>query len=171
MCVQKLFVNQKGKPLTRMQCPIFKKKPGMWLVLGTSVTHVVCCHWMHIIKYLICIFVSHWLKNNNQSSLWATMMKLGMWVVLDTIISHGFCCWWWAYILSTSLVYSDWVITTKSNIQNSIWATVTNLSMWIVLDLGKKLILTSAQFYLLLSHKFILEQKKVYILPLRDIIF
>ena len=155
-----------------MQCPIFKKT---WYVISARdkcyPRGLLSLNAHYQIPNLhIC---SHWLKKYNiQSSLWATMLKLGMWVVLDTIISHGICCCWWTYILSTSLVYSDWVITTKLNIQNSIWATVTKLSMWIVLDWSKKLILTSAQLYLLLSHKFILEQKKkVYIVPLRDIIF
>ena len=27
-------------------------KPGMWVVNGTSNTHMVCLHWLHILRYL-----------------------------------------------------------------------------------------------------------------------
>ena len=35
-------------------------------------------------------------------------------------------------MLNTSFAYSDWLITTKSNIQSSIWVNMTKLGMWVV---------------------------------------
>ena len=70
-------------------------KPGMWVVMDTSTTHVVCLHRMHIlIPHLhIC---SDWLitkkqKTNIQSSVWATLMKLSMWVAMGTSTTHVVC--------------------------------------------------------------------------------
>ena len=61
-------------------------------------------------------------------------MKLGMWY------------WWWAEVLQMCSVISkcaylilhlhicsDWLITTKANIQSSVSATVTKLGMWVVI--------------------------------------
>ena len=84
---------QKHKPsIRRTQWPIFMKL-GMWVVLGTSVTHVVCRHRMHILNSSFAYLF--WLANNTkaniQSSIWATLMKLGMWIVLGTSVIHMVC--------------------------------------------------------------------------------
>ena len=46
MYVLRLLVNQKGAPLLEGNDQFFIKL-GMWVVLGTSVTQVVCCHQKH----------------------------------------------------------------------------------------------------------------------------
>ena len=83
---------------------------------------------------------SDWLitkKSNIQSSVWVTLMKLiGMWVVMGT---RGVLPMWSVVIECTYLIpdlhiCSDWLITKKSNIQSSVWATLMKLGMWVVMD-------------------------------------
>ena len=58
----------------------------MWVVLGTRVTHMVCCHRMRILKSSFAYLF--WLANNNQGKypefyicIWATVMKLCVWIL------------------------------------------------------------------------------------------
>ena len=39
-----------------------------------------------------------------------------------------------AYLIHHLHICSDWLIIKKANIQSSVWATVTKLSMWVVID-------------------------------------
>ena len=77
-------------------------KLGVWVVLGTSVTHVVCRHQMRILNssfaYLFRLAITR--KANIQSSIWATVMKLGWYVtqvlpmcsvVVDAHIKYLIC--------------------------------------------------------------------------------
>ena len=70
----------------RTQWPIFVKL-GIWVVGGTSTTHVVCHHQMRIFETSFAYLL--WLANYKkvkypENSVWATLMKLGLWVVIDT---------------------------------------------------------------------------------------
>ena len=60
-------------------------KLGMWVVMGTSTTHVVCLHQMHIFhtSFAYLFWLANNKKSNIQSYVWATIMKLGMWVGSD----------------------------------------------------------------------------------------
>ena len=42
----------------------------------------------------------------------------------------------WAYLIRHLHICSDWLIIEKANIQNSVWATVTSLGIWVVV--GRK---------------------------------
>ena len=48
-----------------MQCLIFMKL-GMWVLLGTSVTHAVCCHQIHINSSFAYLFRLADNNNNNK---------------------------------------------------------------------------------------------------------
>ena len=39
-------------------------KIGMWVVMGTSTAHVICCHWMHIFNASFAYLF--WLANNKK---------------------------------------------------------------------------------------------------------
>ena len=66
---------------------------GMWVVMGTSTIHVVCCHQMCVFNTSFAYLF--WLANNKKSnipsSVWATLMTLGMWVVMGTSTTHVVC--------------------------------------------------------------------------------
>ena len=87
-------------------------KLGMWEVMGTSTTHVVCRHRMR--KFIISFAYLFWLANNQkksniQSFVLATLMKLGMWVVTGTSTTHVVCRHQMR-IFNTSFAYSDWLM-------------------------------------------------------------
>ena len=81
----------------------------MWVVMGTSTTHVVCHHQMHIFNttFAYLFLLANNKKGNIQRFVWATVMKLGMWVVVGTSITHQVCghqmC-----IFNTSFAYMLW---------------------------------------------------------------
>ena len=110
-------------------------KLGMWVVMGTSTTHVVCRHQMRIFNTSFAHLF--WLANNKklniQSSVWATLMKPGMWVVMGTSTTYV------VYrhqmrIFNISFAHLFWLANNKKlNIQSSVWATLMKLGMWVVM--------------------------------------
>ena len=107
-------------------------KLGMWVVMGTSTTHVVCCHWMCIFNasFAYLFWLANNKKSNIQSFVLATLMKLGMWVVMGTstthvVYLHQMC------IFNTSFACLFWLANNKkSDIQSSVWATLMKPGMW-----------------------------------------
>ena len=101
------------RSLMRMQWPIFVKL-GMWVLGGTSTTHMVCHHLMHISNTSLAYLF--WLVNNKksniQSSVWATLMKLGMWVVMGTSTTHVVCRNWMR-IFNASFAYLFWLANNR----------------------------------------------------------
>ena len=84
----------------------------MWVVMGTSTTHVFCRHQMRIFNTSFAyLFRLANKKLNSQSSVWATFMKPGMWVVMGTTTTHVVCCHQSAYLVSHLHICSDWLIT------------------------------------------------------------
>ena len=83
-------------------------KLGVWVVLGTSVTHVVCRHQMCILNssfaYLFTLAITR--KASIQSSIWATVMKLGWYVGGITLKYYPCVLLLSMRILSTSFAYS-----------------------------------------------------------------
>ena len=67
-------------------------KLGMWAMVNTSTTHVVCHHQMCLFNISFAyLFWLDWLANNIQSCVWAIVTKLGMLVVVDTSTTHLVC--------------------------------------------------------------------------------
>ena len=128
----------KGKPSLSNENAMtdFFIKLGMWVVMGTSTTHVVCRHRMHIFNTSFAYLF--WLANNKkksniQSSIWTTWMKRGMWVVMGTGTTHVVCRHQMR-IFNTSFAYLFWLANNKNiNIQSSVWATLMKLGMWVVM--------------------------------------
>ena len=108
-------------------------KLGMWVVVDTSTTHMVCRHQMRMFNTSFAYLF--WLANNKkqaniQSSVWAIVTKLGMWVVVGIRITYVYLSaevlpMWFvitkcAYLIPHLHICSDWLITTKAiNIQSS----------------------------------------------------
>ena len=77
----------------KMQWPIFIKL-GMWVVGGTSITHVVCCHRMRIFNPSFAYLF--WLANNKKVKYPEFCMGYidetwYMWVVMGTSTTHVVC--------------------------------------------------------------------------------
>ena len=68
-------------------------KLGMWVVMATSTTHVVCCHQIRLFNtsFAYLFWLANNKKSNIQSSVWPTLRKLGMWVVIGTSTTHVVC--------------------------------------------------------------------------------
>ena len=60
-------------------------------------------------------------------------MKLAMWVVMGTSTTHVSVITECAYLIPHLHICSDWLITKKSNVQSSVWATLMKLGMWVVM--------------------------------------
>ena len=109
-------------------------KLGMWVVMGTSTTHMVYHHRMHIFNTSFA-YCSDWLitkKSNIQTSVWATLMKLGMKIVMGTSTTHVVChhkiC-----IFNTSFAYLFSLANNKKGkYPEFLWATLMKLGMWVV---------------------------------------
>ena len=90
-------------------------KLGMWIVMGTSTTHVVCRHQMRIFNmsfaYLFWLAINK--KLNIQSSVWATLMEPGIWVVMGTSTTHV-VCFHQMRIFNTSFAYLFWLANIKN---------------------------------------------------------
>ena len=115
-------------------------KLGMWVVMGTSTTHVVCRHWMCIFNasFAYLFWLANNKKSNIQSSVWATLMKLSMWVVMGTSTTHV-VCHHQMRIFNTSFAYLFWLAyNQKINIQSSEWATLMKPGMWVVMGISTK---------------------------------
>ena len=99
--------------------------PWMWSVV-TKCTYLI--PHLHI--------CSDWLitkKSNIQSFVWATLMKLSMWVVGAQVQPTWSVVTECVYLIHHLHICSDWLITKKSNIQSSVWATLMKLGMWVVI--------------------------------------
>ena len=109
-------------------------KLGMWIVVGTSTTHVVCHYQMRIFNTSFAYLFS--LANNKKGKypefVWATVMKLGMWIVMGTSITTWSVITKCAYLIPHLHICSHWLITRKVNMQSFVWATVMKLGMWVV---------------------------------------
>ena len=101
------------RSLKRTQWLIFVKL-CMWVVGGTSTTHVVCSHRMCIFNtsFAYLFWLTNNEKSNIQSSVWATLMKLGMWVVMGTNTTHVVCRHRMR-IFNTSFAYLFWLANNK----------------------------------------------------------
>ena len=101
-------------------------KLGMWVVMGTSTSHVVCRHQMCIFNTSFAYLFSlsnNKIKVNIQSFVWATVMKRGMWVVVGTSITHQVCDHWMC-IFNNSFAYMLWLANKKRQLSRvSVWAT------------------------------------------------
>ena len=78
----------------------------MWVVMGTSTTHVVYLHQMRIFNtsFAYLFRLANNKKINIKSSVWATLMKPGMWVVMGTTTTHVVCCYQMC-IINVSFAY------------------------------------------------------------------
>ena len=108
-------------------------KLGVWVVVGRSTIHKVCRHQMCIFNTLFAYLF--WLANNKKKSKYPELCmgyrdetKLGMWVVVGRRWSFITEC---IYLIPHLHICSDWLITTKANIQSSVWTTVMKLGMWV----------------------------------------
>ena len=97
-------------------------KLGMWVVMCTSTTHVVCHHRMRIFNTSFAYLF--WLANNKKSQIFRVLYGLHWWNLV--------CGKWWAQVLPMWSVVNecahliphwhicfDWLITKKSYIQSS----------------------------------------------------
>ena len=67
--------------ISRVSCELQLRNLGVWVILGTSVTHMVCQQ-MRILNNSFAYFfrLAIITKANILNSLWGRVMKLGMWV-------------------------------------------------------------------------------------------
>ena len=56
-----------------------------------------------------------------------------MWVVGAQVLPTWSVVTECAYLIPHLHIYSDWLITKKSNIQSFVWATLMKLGMWVVM--------------------------------------
>ena len=117
----------------RTQWQIFVKL-DMWVVGGTSTTHVVCLHRMCIFKTSFAYLF--WLANNKKVRY--PELRMGYidetWYVgSDGTSSIHMVCRHQMRIFNTSFAYLFWLANKKSNIQNSVWATLMKLGTWVVM--------------------------------------
>ena len=119
----------------RTQWPTFLKL-GMWVLGGTSTTHVVSRHWMRIFNTSFAYLF--WLANNKKvkypefymgyiDETWYVGSDGHKYYTCGLVVTN---C---AYLIPHLHICSDWLITKKSNIQNSIWATLMKLGTWVVI--------------------------------------
>ena len=105
-------------------------KLGMWVVMGTSTTHVIFHHQMCMFNTSFAYLF--WLANNKK------VMKLGMWVVMGTstthVIFHHQMC-----MFNTSFAYLFWLANNKK---------VMKLGMWVVMGTGTTHIVCFHQMYI-----------------------
>ena len=90
-------------------------KLGMWVVMGTSTTHVVCSHQMRIFNtsFAYLFSLANIMKGKYPKfCIWTTVIKLGTWVVVGTSIIYPQGLWSTecAYLIPHLHICSDWLI-------------------------------------------------------------
>ena len=103
---------------------------------GTSSTHVVCHYQMRIFNTSFAYLF--WLANNKKVKYPEVCMGYvdETWYVDSggtQVLPMCFVITKCAYLIPHLHICSDWLITKKSNIQSSVWATLMKLGMWVVM--------------------------------------